>query len=131
MGYCVLAGLYSNNAVQAIESLIDMFPDSQKERTRLQLASSLRAVITQQLLPAADGQGRILANEILIGSPAVRNLIRDNKLHQIQTVLETSPRWGMQSMDMSLASLVRSQKISLDVALWYAVDKDHLQRLLS
>ncbi|MDR1205031.1 MAG: PilT/PilU family type 4a pilus ATPase [Peptococcaceae bacterium] len=130
MGYCVLAAMYSNSAVQAVESMIEMFPGSQKDRIRLQLALSLRAVITQQLLPGADGQGRIMAHEILVGSPAVRNLIRDNKLHQIQTVLETSPRWGMQSMDMSLAFLVRSQKISSDTALWHALDKDHLQRLL-
>jgi twitching motility protein PilT len=131
MGCCVLAALYSNSAVQAIESMVEMFPDSQKDRVRLQLALSLKAVITQQLLPMADGQGRILAHEILVGSPAVRNLIRDNKLHQLQTVLETSPRWGMQSMDMSLADLIRSRKVDLDIALWYATDKDRLQQLLS
>jgi twitching motility protein PilT len=131
MGYCVLAALYSNSAVQAVESLIEMFPDSQKDRIRLQLALSLRAVITQQLPPGLDGRERVLAYEILVGSPAARNLIRDNKLHQLQTVLETSPRWGMQSMDMSLASLVRGQKISLDAALWYALDKDRLQQILN
>jgi twitching motility protein PilT len=131
MGHFVLASLYSKSSVQAIERMIDVFPMTQKEQIRMQLALSLRAVITQQLLPKANQQGRVLAHEILVGSSAVRNLIRDNKLHQIQTVLETSPRWGMQSMDMSLAALVQNQEISVETALWHALDKDHLQRLLN
>jgi twitching motility protein PilT len=130
MGHFVLASLYSKDSIQAIERMIDVFPIAQKEQIRMQLALSLRAVITQQLLPKTNQQGRILAHEILVGSSAVRNLIRDNKLHQLQTVLETSPRWGMQSMDMSLAQLVQAQEISVETALWHALDKDHLQRLL-
>ncbi|MCG0278421.1 MAG: type IV pilus twitching motility protein PilT [Thermanaeromonas sp.] len=104
-GHLVLTTLHTSSAVQSIDRIIDVFPPHQQPQIRIQLAETLVGVITQQLLPRADGQGRVVAAEILVATPAVRNLIREGKTHQIISVMQTGGRFGMQTMEMALRNL--------------------------
>lgn len=104
-GHLVLTTLHTSSAVQSIDRIIDVFPPHQQAQVRIQLADTLVGVITQQLLPRADGQGRVVAVEVLIATPAVRNLIREGKTHQIISVMQTGGRFGMQTMEMALTNL--------------------------
>ncbi|SMB98623.1 twitching motility protein PilT [Thermanaeromonas toyohensis ToBE] len=113
-GHLVLATLHTSSAVQSIDRIIDVFPPHQQGQIRIQLADTLVGVITQQLLPRADGQGRVVAVEILIATPAVRNLIREGKTHQIISVMQTGGRFGMQTMEMALRNLAARGIISPD-----------------
>lgn len=104
-GHLVLATLHTGSAVQSIDRIIDVFPPHQQAQIRIQLADTLVGVITQQLLTRADGRGRVAAVEILIATPAVRNLIREGKTHQIVSLMQTGGRFGMQTMEMALKQL--------------------------
>lgn len=104
-GHLVLATLHTGSAVQSIDRIIDVFPPHQQAQIRIQLADTLAGVITQQLLTRADGRGRVAAVEILIATPAVRNLIREGKTHQIVSLMQTGGRFGMQTMEMALKQL--------------------------
>jgi twitching motility protein PilT len=104
-GHVVLTTLHTSSAVESIDRIIDVFPPHQQAQVRIQLADTLVGVITQQLLPRADGQGRVVAVEVLIATPAVRNLIREGKTHQIISVMQTGGRFGMQTMEMALTNL--------------------------
>lgn len=104
-GHLVLATLHTGSAVQSIDRIIDMFPPHQQNQVRMQLADILVGVVTQQLLPRIDGMGRVVAAEILVATPAVRNLIREGKTHQITTIMQTGSRYGMQTMEMALLEL--------------------------
>jgi len=104
-GHLVLTTLHTSSAVQSIDRIIDVFPPHQQAQVRIQLADTLVGVITQQLLPRADGQGRVVAVEVLIATPAVRNLIREGKTHQIISVMQMGGRFGMQTMEMALTNL--------------------------
>lgn len=129
-GHLVFGTLHTQDAPQSIDRIIDVFPPHQQQQVRIQLASSLQAVCTQQLLQTADGKGRVVACEVLICTPAVRNLIREGKTHQIYSVMQAGGRFGMQTMDQSLAELVKAGKITLDMARERCANEEDLMRLL-
>jgi twitching motility protein PilT len=116
-GHLVLATLHTQDAPSTIDRVIDVFPPTQQEQIRIQLASSLVGVVTQQLVPTEDGQGRHVAAEVLVCTPAIQNLIRGAKTHQIYSLMQTGAQYGMQTMDQSLAHLVRTRAVSEGVAL--------------
>ncbi len=107
-GHLVFATLHTQDTAQTIDRIIDVFPAHQQGQVRVQLSVALQGIMTQQLLPNADGSGRVVATEVLVPTPAVRNLIREGKTHQIYSVLQTGSSVGMQTMDTSLAQLVRA-----------------------
>jgi twitching motility protein PilT len=115
-GHLVFATLHTQDAPQTIDRIIDVFPPAQQGQIRAQLAIGLQGVVTQTLLPTADGQGRAVAAEVLVPTAGVRNLIREGKTHQIYSLIQTGGQYGMQTMDASLASLVRAQRISMATA---------------
>ena len=115
-GHLVFATLHTQDAPQTIDRIIDVFPPAQQGQIRAQLAIGLQGVVTQTLIPTADGQGRCVAAEVLVPTPGVRNLIREGKTHQIYSLIQTGAQHGMQTMDTSLAGLVRDQRITLAVA---------------
>jgi twitching motility protein PilT len=129
-GHLVFATLHTQDTPQTIDRIIDVFPPHQQQQVRIQLATALQAVVTQQLLPTADGSGRVCACEVLSITPAVRNLIREGKTHQIYSVLQTSAAAGMQSMDTALAALVREGKITRQLAESRASVPEELHRLM-
>ena len=129
-GHLVFATLHTQDAPQTIDRIIDVFPPHQQQQVRVQLSVALQGVVTQQLLPTADGSGRVAACEVLVLNPAVRNLIREGKTHQIHSVLQTGASQGMQSMDSSLAQLVRAGKITRDLAESRSSTPEELKRLL-
>ena len=106
-GHLVFATLHTQDTAQTIDRIIDVFPPGQQGQVRVQLSVALEGIMTQQLIPTSDGAGRVAACEVLIPTPAVRNLIREGKTHQIPSVLQTSSASGMQTMDAALATLVR------------------------
>jgi twitching motility protein PilT len=109
--------------------MIDVFPPHQQPQIRAQLSNILMAICSQRLIPAIGG-GRVAAAEVLIGTPAVRNIIREGKSHQLDAVIQTGAEFGMQSMDKTLANLVHEGTISYDEARNFAVDIDELDRLM-
>ena len=115
-GHLVFATLHTQDTPQTIDRIIDVFPASQQQQVRVQLAVALQGVITQQLLPTADGAGRIAACEVLLATPAIRNLIREGKTHQIYSLIQTGGSVGMQTMDASLAGLVHAGSITMAAA---------------
>jgi twitching motility protein PilT len=129
-GHLVLATLHTQDAPQTIDRIIDVFPSHQQGQVRTQLSVALQGIVTQQLLPTMDGSGRVVACEVLIPTAAVRNLIREGKTHQIASVMQTGSAQGMQTMDASLASLVRAGKISLQTAEARSSTPDELRRLM-
>jgi twitching motility protein PilT len=129
-GHLVFATLHTQDAPQTIDRVIDVFPPHQQQQVRVQLAATLQGVVTQQLVPTFDGNGRAVATEIMIATPAVRNLIREAKIHQVYSAMQAGGRFGMQTMDMSLATLVKSNQVSLDMAMERCHDPEELQRLL-
>jgi twitching motility protein PilT len=126
----VFATLHTQDAAQTIDRIIDVFPSEQQGQVRVQLSVALQGIVTQQLLPTADGAGRVAACEVLVPNPAVRNLIREGKTHQIYSVLQTGSSHGMQTMDAALATLVRTGKISLKLAEARSSAPEELRRLL-
>jgi twitching motility protein PilT len=130
-GHLVFATLHTNSTAQSVDRIIDVFPSNQQEQIKVQLAATLHGVITQQLLPRADGQGMALASEVMISIPAIRNLIREGKTHQIPTVLQTGARWGMQTMDAALRNLVKTGVVKLETALNYTNDKENFARFVN
>jgi twitching motility protein PilT len=129
-GHLVFATLHTQDTPQTIDRIIDVFPPHQQHQVRVQLSVALQGIVTQTLLPTADGSGRVVASEVLIPSPAVRNLIREGKTHQIYSVLQTSASAGMQTMDSALASLVRAGKITRQLAEERSTTPEELKRLL-
>ena len=116
-GHLVMATLHTSDAAQTIDRIIDVFPPHQQQQVRVQLASALQGVVCQQLVRTADGNGRVVATEILVATPAIRNLIREGKTHQIYSAMQAGARHGMATMDQHLAELVRKGTITYDVAL--------------
>jgi twitching motility protein PilT len=110
--------------------MIDVFPPYQQEQIRVQIAATLEGIVTQQLLPKASGQGRTAACEVLVTTPASRNLIREGKTHQLYTVMQTGGQLGMQTMNSSLADLVRRGEITRELALKRSSSPDDLERLM-
>ncbi len=130
-GHLVLATLHTTSAHQTIDRIVDVFPAGQQEQIRAQLALTLEAVITQALLPTADGTGRVAACEVLIGTAAVRNLIREGKTFQIPSTMQVSGQAGMQTLAQSLVQLVRGRAITRETALSHCSNPEELGRLLS
>lgn len=128
-GHLVFATLHTNSASQSIDRMIDVFPPHQQPQVRAQLGNILMAVCSQRLIPALGG-GRIPAAEILVATPAVRNIIREGKNYQLEAVIQTGAEFGMQSMDHTLVNLVHSGAISYDEARNFAVDVAELDRLM-
>jgi len=129
-GHLVMASLHTMDAAQAVERIIDVFPSNQQDQIRVQLANTLAGVISQRLLRRLDGSGRIAAVEILVSNSAVRNLIREKKVHQICSFIQTGAKYGMQTMDNHLLALVESGLVNAEEAMEYAVDTDSLARFL-
>jgi twitching motility protein PilT len=129
-GHLVFATLHTQDTPQTIDRIIDVFDSSQQGQIRAQLSVALQGIMTQMLLPTADGAGRCVATEVLVPTPAVRNLIREAKSHQIYSVLQTGGQFGMQTMDASLANLVRMGKITQQLAESRAHSSEELRRLL-
>lgn len=128
-GHLVFATLHTNSAAQSIDRMIDVFPPHQQPQIRAQLANMLMAICSQRLIPTIGG-GRIAAAEILVATPAVRNIIREGKSHQLEAVIQTGAEFGMQSMDKTLVSLIHGGTITYDEARNYAVDLDEMDRLM-
>jgi twitching motility protein PilT len=129
-GHLVFATLHTNTAPSSVDRIIDVFPPHQQQQIRVQLASSLQGVVTQTLVPTADGFGRAVACEILVVTPAVSNLIREGKTHQIFSSIQTGGSIGMQTMDKALADLVRTGRIRRKDAEDRAQDRANLDSLL-
>ena len=129
-GHLVLATLHTNNAAQTIDRIIDTFPSSSQDQIRAQLANTLLGVVSQRLIPKLDN-GRIPAVEVMIVNHAIRNLIREDKIHQIDLVIDTHMEEGMISLNRALAELVRAQKISVDSAELYSLNLTELRNLIS
>jgi twitching motility protein PilT len=129
-GHLVFATLHTQSTAQTIDRIIDIFPAEQQSQVRMQLSIGLQGIVTQQLLPTADGAGRVVACEVLVPTPAVRNLIREGKTHQIYSAIQTSGSIGMQTMDAHLAQLVRMNRITRQLAEQRASVPEELKRLL-
>jgi twitching motility protein PilT len=129
-GHLVFATLHTQDTAQTVDRIVDVFPPSQQHQVRVQLSVSLQGIVTQQLMPTADGQGRVCGCEILVPTPAVRNLIREGKTHQIYSALQTGGAHGMQTMDAALADLVRRQKITRELAEARSSSPEELRRLM-
>lgn len=128
-GHLVLATLHTNSAAQSIDRMIDVFPPHQQPQIRAQLSNILMAICSQRLIPTIGG-GRIAAAEILVATPAVRNIIREGKSHQLEAVIQTGAEFGMQSMDKTLVNLIHNGTITYDEARNYAIDLDEIDRLM-
>ena len=128
-GHLVLATLHTSDASQTIDRIIDVFPPYQQQQIRTQLSLTLQGIISQQLLPRRSGTGRAVAVEILVATPAVRNLVREGKSHQLLTVIQTGAKTGMQSMDAALRDLCRAGIVADEEALMRASDPDNFLRL--
>jgi twitching motility protein PilT len=129
-GHLVFATLHTQSTSSTIDRIIDVFPSGQQQQIRMQLSVALEGIVTQQLMPTADGSGRVVGTEVLIPTPAVRNLIREGKTHQIYSVLQTSAAKGMQTMDAHLAQLVHQGKITRALAESRASVPEELRRLI-
>lgn len=129
-GHLVLSTLHTIGAASTVDRVIDVFPPHQQQQIRTQLANVLEAVISQQLLPRADGRGRVAAFEVLHASLAIRNLIREGKTHQIPSIMQTNRRLGMVTMDEAIIRLVQEGKITRQIALSFAVDPEAMENRL-
>jgi len=129
-GHLVLATLHTNSASQTIHRIVDSFPGNQQPQIRAQLSGSLLGVISQRLIPRTKG-GLIPACEIMVNTPAIANLIRENKIHEIPMIIETSAEIGMISLNRALANLVRAKEIAIESAMSYSLNPSELRHLIS
>lgn len=130
-GHLVFATLHTNTAAESIDRMIDVFPPGQQEQVRIQLSNNLVAIISQQLLPRAGAPGRVPANEIMIATPAIRNLIREAKTHQISSMIQTSGAIGMTTMDQCLRDLYNKGLITMDEAIARCVNVEELKKMIA
>lgn len=131
-GHLVFATLHTNSAVQTANRIVDAFPAHQQSQIRAQLAFVLEAVIAQQLIPRLDGKGRVMSSEVMISTPAIRNLIREDKIHQIYSQMQVGQtKHGMQTMNQSLLNLYMRKFVSLEDALGRSMDPDELRQMMS
>jgi len=128
-GHLVLATLHTPDAPQTVERIIDVFPPYQQQQVRLQLANCLQGVVSQLLLPMASGTGRVLATEIMVGTSGIRNLIREQEIEQIPTLMQTGSQYGMKTMDKSLKELYQKGFINLDVAMSRVKNPEEFKQL--
>ena len=130
-GHLVLATLHTSDAMQTVNRIVDVFPANQQNQVRVQLSMELLGVISQQLIPKTGGRGRVLATEFLLVNHAVRSLIREQKIHQIYSVIQTGQKEGMRTMNQSLFDLYQQRVISLEDAVGRSGDPDDLMRLMN
>lgn len=130
-GHLVFGTLHTSSAAKTIDRIVDVFPAEEKDMVRAMLSESLQAVISQTLLKLKDGSGRIAAHEIMIGTPAIRNLIRENKVAQMYSAIQTGQQYGMQTLDQCLVGLMRKGLISKEAAMEKAVNKDFIRITIS
>ncbi len=129
-GHLVFSTLHTIGAAKTIDRIIDVFPPYQQQQIKIQLSTVLQGVVSQQLIPKKDKSGRAVALEIMMANPAISNLIREGKTHQIDSIIQTGMRFGMQTMDFSLADLYKRGIIDLEEANIYAVDQEMLKRMI-
>ncbi|MCD4655824.1 type IV pilus twitching motility protein PilT [bacterium] len=129
-GILVFATVHTNSAVKTIDRVVDVFPADEQEHVRIMMSVSLQGVISQQLLPTIDGKTRVPAVELMLCNQAISNVIREGKTHQLTSLIQSSKKEGMQTMDQALIDLVRDNKITSEVALSRAVDRGYVQRVL-
>jgi len=129
-GHLVFGTLHTNTAAKTIDRIIDVFPTDQQEQVRAMLSESLKGVVCQQLLKTADGKGRIAALEIMIGTPAIANLVREGKTFQIPSIIQTAKKDGMQLMDQHLLDLLKTKRINPEEAYRCAIDKKQFEQYL-
>lgn len=129
-GHLVFSTLHTQTAPLTISRIVDIFNSERRAQVRMQLANSLKAVISQQLLPRADGKGRIPAVEYMIDTPAIRSMIREGKEHQLTSAIMTSQSQGMMTMDTSLVRLYHEDRITLDTVFEYCIDRTETERML-
>jgi twitching motility protein PilT len=120
----VFGTLHTSGAAKTVDRIVDVFPAAEKEMVRAMLSESIVAVISQALIKLADGSGRVAAHEIMVGTPAIRNLIRENKIAQMYSLIQTGSQFGMQTLDQGLTDLVRRGSISVAEARHYARQPD-------
>ena len=128
-GHLVFATLHTNSAAQTIDRIVDVFPEEQQEQVRLQLSNVVEAVFSMRLVPAVNGK-RVVAYEVMLGTSAVKTSIREGKTHQIDNILQTSSEVGMNTLEISLASLVKEGKVDLETAQTYSLRPEELMRLV-
>ncbi len=129
-GHLVLATLHTPDSAQTVERIIDVFPPHQQQQVRLQLSASLQGISSQVLMPRAEGRGRVLASEILVATPAVRNLIREKSVEQIPTAIQTGMQFGMQSLDGSLKKLVEEGVITYEDAMVHVKNPEEFRQMM-
>ncbi len=129
-GHLVLSTLHTLGAAKTIDRIIDVFPPHQQQQVRVQLSSVIQAVVSQQLLPRADGKGRVAAHEVMIATPAIRNLIREDKIHQVDTAIQTGGKYRMQTMDSSLIGLYNKGLIRKEIAMNRAIDQEEIKKYI-
>lgn len=127
-GHLVLSTVHTLGAAKTVDRIIDVFPPHQQQQIRIQLAGVIEGVISQQLLPRADGTGRVAAFEVMVSTPAIRNIVREGKNHQIDNAIQTGTRHGMQTMDQSLVSLFRQKLITREILMTHCIDPDMIKR---
>jgi len=128
-GHLIFATLHTNNSAQTVDRIVDVFPSHQQNQIRAQLANVLLGVVSQRLIPRIGG-GRVAAMEIMLKNHAVANLIRENRSFQIDSVIETSLKEGMISLDRSLSQLIREGIISLEDAFMYTNNREYLKTII-
>jgi len=129
-GHLTFGTLHTNSCAQTMNRIIDVFPTSQQAQVRAQLSLVLEGVLSQQLIPTTDGRGRAMALEIMVTTPAIRNLIREEKLHQVYSVMQAGTKFGMQTMNQALADLVQKRRISREEGINRSMLPDELDQLL-
>lgn len=129
-GHLVLSTLHTIGAAKTIDRIVDVFPPYQQQQIKIQLAAVLQGIVSQQLVPKNDDTGRIAALEIMVTTPAIQNLVREGKTHQIESSVQTGSKYGMKTMDMALVELYKKGLISSDVALTYCVDREMISRMM-
>jgi len=129
-GHLVMATLHTNNAAESVDRMIDVFPAEEQEQIRVQLSNNLVAIMSQQLLPRAGQPGRVAAIEVMVANSAIRNLIRENKAHQMHSMIQTGSEVGMQSMDQALRDLYKQSLITYEDAMRRSHNPDELEKLI-
>jgi len=129
-GHLAFATLHTNSAAESINRIIDVFPSHQQSQVRAQLAFVLEGIVTQTLLPKAQGKGRVMAAEILVVTPAIRALIRDDKVHQIYSSMQAGKKWGMQTLNDALYQLYMNREVTADECLRVSGDPTEFQRMI-
>jgi len=126
-GHLVFGTLHTSSAAKTIDRIVDVFPAAEKEMIRAMISESLTAIISQTLLKTKDGQGRVAAHEIMIGTPAIRNLIRENKIAQMYSAIQTGQQFGMQTLDQNLQDLVKRNIVGMEEARSKAANKENFK----